>query len=155
MNFCLSIFLIIILELSQLACIGQQPSFQNQNISSLEGQVMELLGNAMPSKGKSSYKGRPLLATIYIFQPLHLAQLENQTGAFCNKINGTLIDSVLSNSDGRYHLSLKPGQYSVVVGSENGFFIPYFSGLDGVAYFNIEPYKTTLLNITVNQKANY
>ena len=50
---------------------------------------------------------------------------------------------------------MKPGKYSIVAGYENGFFVPYFSGIDGVAYFNIEPNKIDLLNITVNQKASY
>jgi len=154
MNFYFRIFLFLLFGINQMACIGQH-HLQKQTISGVEGQVLELIGNAMPSKGKPAVKGRPMVTKIYIYQPLHLAQLENQNGAFCNKINGVLIDSVVSDSVGHYHIVMKPGQYSVVVGYGNGFFVPYFSGLDGVAYITIEPNNTVLLNITVNQKASY
>jgi len=154
MNFYFRVFLLILFGISQMPCIGQY-DLKKQTISGMEGQVMELLGNAMPSKGKASSKARPLTTKIYLYQPLHLVQLENQNGSFCTKINGVLLDSVVSDKLGHYQIVMKPGEYSVVVGYENGFFVPYFSGLDGVAYIHIEAHKIALLNITVNQKASY
>ena len=155
MSFYLRIFFLVLFGISQMACIGPQHNLKKQTISGLEGQITELFGNAMPSKGKASSKGLPLTTKIYIYPPLYIQQLENQNGSFCTKINGVPLDSVVSDKVGHYYIVMKPGKYSIVAGYENGFFVPYFSGLNGVAYFNIEPHKTALLNITVNQKASY
>ncbi len=155
MSFNFRIFFLVLFGISQMACIVAQHNLKKQTISGLEGQITELIGNAMPSKGKASSKGLPLTTKIYIYLPLHLEQLENQNGSFCTKINGLPLDSVVSDKLGHYYIVMKPGKYSIVVGYDNGFFVPYFSGIDGVAYINIEPHKIALLNITVNQKASY
>jgi hypothetical protein len=123
--------------------------------SSIAGQVFEQVGNFMPSKGKPASKGRPLMTKVFIYQPVQMAQLENQNGAYCDRIKGLLIKSTLSDSTGHYHFDLKPGKYSIVVAYDHGFFIPYFSGTDGVAYIQLEKGKPQILNITINQKASY
>ena len=138
-----------------MACAQLSPPLSKVTNSGIEGQLLEQIANAMPTKGRPTAKGIPLLSKVYIYKKLILAQLENKNGALCNKINGQLVDSTFSDATGHYHLALKPGQYSIVVGYENGYFIPYFSGIDGVAYVQIEPQKTTILNINVNQKASY
>ena len=123
--------------------------------SSIAGQVFEQVGNFMPSKGKPAVKGRPLMTKVFIYQPVQMAQLENQNGAYCDRINGVLIKAALSDSTGHYHFDLNPGKYSIVVAYDYGFFIPYFSGTDGVAYILVEKGRPQILNITVNQKASY
>lgn len=138
-----------------MACAQLSPNLSKLTNTRIEGRIFEKLGNAMPAKGGHAGKGSPLSTKVYIYKILRLAQLENQNGTFCKKINGILVDTALSDSTGYYQIVLKPGQYSIVVGYENGYFIPYFSGIDGVAYIQIEPNKSTPLNITVNQKASY
>ena len=121
----------------------------------LEGVVTEQRGNAMPIKGKSSSNGLAINTKIYIYKALNLAQLENQNGNICAKINGDLIQTATADLLGHYQFQLPAGSYSIVVAYEKGFFIPYFSGNDGVAILSLESQKTTILNIKLNQKASY
>lgn len=149
-------FLLFLCLASSLMVPAQSRRYAKKlTTSSIEGQVVELLGNRMPSKDKRSFKGRPLTTKILIYQPLQIAQLANQNGAYCSQINGVLVKFVLSDSTGHYHIDLQPGKYSIAVEYDNGFFIPYFSGTDGVAYIQLEKGKPQILNITVNQKASY
>jgi hypothetical protein len=149
--------ILFFLSLTISLIINAQPRrfSKKTTTSSIKGQVVEQVGNSMPSKGKLPYKGRPLSTKIFIYQPLQIGQLENQNGAYCSQIKGVLVKSVLSDSTGYYHIDLKPGKYSIAVGYDNGFFIPYFSGAEGVAYILLEIGKPQILNITVNQKASY
>ena len=121
----------------------------------IEGLVTEQWGNAMPIKGKSSTNAVAISTKLYIYKALNLAQLENQNGNICAKINGDLIGTTNTDSLGHYYFHLPTGSYSLVVAYEKGFFIPYFSGNDGVAIFKVAPEKTTILNIMLNQKASY
>ena len=155
MYFYFRLFLFVLFATSQLACAFPQLNFKNKASSAIEGQVVVLRGNGMPNKGKTSFKGHPLLTKVYIYKPLRLAQLEHQIRDNCSKINGVLVETAFTDSNGYYHINLKPGQYSIVVAHQNGYFIPFFSGMDGVAYINIDPQKTSILNIRVNDNASY
>lgn len=149
--------MLFFLSLTISLIVNAQPRRFSKKLatSSLSGQVFEQVGNFMSSKGKPAVKGRPLMTKVFIYQPVQMAQLENQNGAYCNRINGLLMKTTLSDSAGRYHFDLKPGKYSIVVAYDHGFFIPYFSGTDGVAYIQLEIGKPQILDITVNQKASY
>jgi len=155
MNFHFRQFLFAFFATSQLACAFPQSNFKKKVSSAIEGQVVFMQDNGMPTKGKTTFKGRPLLTKVYIYKSLLLAQLEDQLRENCSKINGVLVETAWTDSNGYYHIHLKPGQYSIVVAHQNGYFIPFFSGREGVAYINIDAQKTTILNITVNDNASY
>jgi hypothetical protein len=138
-----------------MACQDLKLLAKIQKDAVLEGVVTEQWGNAMPIKAKSSSNGQSLSTKIYIYKALNLAQLENQNGNICAKINGDLIQTTTADSLGHYQFQLPAGSYSIVVAYEKGFFIPYFSGNDGVAILSLESQKTTILNIKLNQKASY
>ena len=150
-RFCLS----ILFGFSLMACQNLKLYAKIQDDAIIEGMVTEHWGNAMPIKGKSSSNGLPLITKIYIYKPLSLAQLEDQKGSICAKINGDLIQTTRTDSMGHYYLQLPEGSYSIVVAYEKGFFIPYFSGNEGVALLSLESKKTSILNIKINQKASY
>jgi hypothetical protein len=148
-------YLFTLFGFSLMACRDMKLYAKIQNNAVLEGMVTEQWGNAMPIKGKSSSNGQASSAKLYIYKALHLAQLENQNGNICAKINGDLIQTATADSLGHYQFQLPAGSYSLVVAYEKGFFIPYFSGNDGVALLSLQSKKTTILNIKLNQKASY
>lgn len=150
-RFCLS----ILFGFSLMACQNLKLYAKIQDDAIIEGMVTEHWGNAMPIKGKSSSNGLPLITKVYLYKPLHLAALENQNGNICAQIHGELISTTTTDALGHYYLQLPAGSYSIVVAYEKGFFIPYFSGNDGVALLQLEPKKTSILNIKLNQKASY
>ena len=155
MKWTIGFLLSSIFVFSLMACRDLKLYAKIQNHAVLEGMVTEQWGNAMPIKAKSSSNGQAISAKIYIYKALNLAQLENQNGNICAKINGDLIGTTTTDSLGHYYFHLPAGSYSLVVAYEKGFFIPYFSGNDGVAIFKVAPEKTTILNIMLNQKASY
>ena len=155
MKWTIRFYLCTLFGLSLMSCQDLKLLAKIQKDAVLEGVVTEQRGNAMPIKGKSSSNGLAINTKIYIYKALNLAQLENQNGNICAKINGDLIGTTTTDSLGHYYFHLPAGSYSLVVAYEKGFFIPYFSGNDGVAIFKVAPEKTTILNIIVNQKASY
>ena len=155
MKWMIGFYLLNLFGFSLMSCQQLKSATKIQKNAKIEGSVVELSGNAMPSKGKISSKGLASYTKIYIYKPLRLAQLENQNGNICAKINGDLIQTTTADSLGHYQFQLPAGSYSIVVAYEKGFFIPYFSGNDGVAILSLESQKTTILNIKLNQKASY
>lgn len=155
MHFILRKLLIFIIGFCLVACEPIRSTLNANSSSAIEGQVMEQLGNAMPMIGKSPSLGRPLVSKVYIYPPLNLDQLEHQNGSYCTKIRLAPLATALTDSAGHYRMPLQPGKYTVLVGYDQGYFIPYFSGINGVAHFVIEAQKNTNLDIIVNQKASY
>jgi len=136
---------------SMMACAGLHKQQLHYNLS---GQVFEHKYNTMPQPGAISKKGSPLATRIYIYAPTKLKQLDNLNGAFCSKINSTLIASFVSDSLGYYRHKLNIGKYSVFVKYENGYYIPYFSGADWAALFEVKENEKTDLTINVYGPTN-
>jgi len=126
-----------------------------KDIEGIRGHVSEQQGNVMPSKGKLSAKGSPIRTKIYVFEPTQLAQVQGLNGSICSKVNALLLDSTSSDSTGNYFIALKPGKYTLLVKYESGYFIPFFSGLNGLSMIQIQPKRVSDLDIIVNVKASY
>jgi hypothetical protein len=155
MKWMIRFYLLNLFGFSLMSCQQLKSATKIQKNAKIEGSVVELSGNAMPSKGKISSKGLASYTKIYIYKPLRLAQLENQNGNICAAIHEELIQTTTTDSLGHYFFQLPAGAYSIVVAYEKGFYIPFFSGNEGVALIMLEPKKTTILNIKINQKASY
>lgn len=137
------------------ACKLVQASTQAGFKQGLSGNVFEQLGNAMPLRDKPISKGRPFATTIYIYAPLKIGDAIGLQGQMAKKINGRLIDSCKTDGTGQYRIALQPGQYSVLVQYEHAYFIPFFSGQEGLAFIEIKRNSFTALDIIVNAKASY
>ena len=105
----LSILLIGVL----LGACKKQPSNSSSGISSpdssseisssgmLEGTVGVYEGNCMPSPTKPPCEPRPIEATVYVSKPIKEFE------------KALVLDSVQSNSEGKYSISLPAGKYSL------------------------------------------
>jgi hypothetical protein len=91
---------------------------------------------------------------IYFYELTGLKEVEMNDGNFIQTIHSTLIDSTLSDKDGNFAASLKPGKYSVFIDenerlysqvSDEGVFIPVTVYKDSV----------TVMNIYIDYKADY
>ena len=151
MENCLKYMLKASLFFSIIACAVLPKPQLNYN---LIGQVFEHKYNSMPQPGSTSKKGSPLATTIYIYPPTKLQQLENLNGAFCSRINSTLITSFVSDSLGYYGSKLNIGKYSVFVKYDNTYYIPYFSGAEWASLFEVKESEKTELNINVYSLTN-
>jgi hypothetical protein len=111
----------------------------------------------MPMIDKPNSKGAALETVLYIFEPTSIRQIEAglQQGQFVSKINAKLLDSVHSDKLGAYSLYLKPGKYSVFVKYENGYYVPFYSGKEGVSIFETKQNEITELDITVKANSSF
>jgi hypothetical protein len=82
-------------------------------------------------------KGRPISTVVYIYEATNVNQLVDQDGNFAKGVNARLLKKVRSDNTGKFKLRLVPGKYSIVLGYQNGIYIPYFSGDTGVAFVEV------------------
>lgn len=115
------------------------------------GHIFEHKYNGMPMVDKPSSKGAPLMTTLYIYEPTRRNQIEdNLTGSpIVTQVNSNLVDSVHSNQTGLFSMYLKPGKYSVFIKYKNGYYIPYYSGVDWVSIIQVNPKVLNTLNFEI------
>jgi hypothetical protein len=121
----------------------------------IEGQVLEQMGNQMPSMGKPISKGKPYPTTVYFYQPFYANVVEEKQGNLLLKCNGILVDSLTTNALGFFKVNLPPGNYSVVVGYEGHFFASHFTQFNEVSLVKVDKGVFVKNDITINVKASY
>lgn len=134
-----------------LACRSQRVIGFADNF---KGLVLEQKYNSMPMVDRPSSKGSPLCTSIYIYKSTSVKQLDSLTGHFCSRIQGELVTSFQSNKEGIFNTHLEPGIYSIFVRYDNAYYIPYFSGSEWTALFEIKKDEPTQLEIIVSGSAN-
>lgn len=137
--------------LSVLFCISCTRLPQNATKPNFTGVIYEQKWNNMPQIDNPNSKGAALSTTLYIFEPTNLNQIENNgnPGPYITQIHSKLLDSVQSDKNGTYSIHLTPGKYSVFVRYQNAYYVPFFSGKEGVAHIEIKPNENTHLDIVV------
>jgi hypothetical protein len=103
----------------------------------IKGHVLIENNTAMPLKGSAKQKGSPIATMVYIYEAVNVHQLIGQEGNYAKGIKARLIKQVRSNNTGKFKISLAPGKYSIVLGYQEGVYIPYFSGNTGVAFVEV------------------
>lgn len=137
------------------SCISLNSQAKLVTKEGVRGQVFEKKGNKMPMKGQETTKGAILNTVVYVFEPTTLIKVEGLNGQICTKVNAVLVDSALTDTDGKYIIGLKPGKYSLFVKYGQNFFVPYFSGRNELSIIEILPKTFSELDIIVNAKASY
>jgi hypothetical protein len=103
----------------------------------IKGHVLLDNNTSMPLKGSAKQKGRPIATMVYIYEAANMNQLIGQEGNYAKGIEARLIKQVRSNNAGKFKLRLAPGKYSIVLGYQEGIYIPYFSGNTGLAFVEV------------------
>ena len=103
----------------------------------IKGHVLIENNTAMPLKGSPKQKGSPIATMVYIYEAVNVHQLIGQEGNYAKGIKARLIKQVRSNNTGKFKIRLAPGKYSIVLGYQEGVYIPYFSGNTGVAFVEV------------------
>jgi hypothetical protein len=93
--------------------------------------------STMPLKGMSKQKGSPISTNVSIYEAANVNQLVGQEGNYAKGIEAKLIQQVRSDKTGKFKFKLAPGKYTMVVGYQEGIYIPYFSGNTGVALIEV------------------
>ena len=136
------------------ACSSTRLSQAKNNFT---GHIYEHKFNGMPMLDKPATKGAPLKTMLYIYEPTTIHQIEDgmHLGNIITKINTTVVDSVQSDEMGAFALHLKAGKYSVFVKYENGYYVPFYAGMESVSVIEILPNQVTNLDIQVKGSSSF
>ena len=109
----------------------------------------------MPLKGSPKQKGSPIATMVYIYEAANVNQLIGQEGNYAKGIKARLIKQVRSNNTGKFKISLAPGKYSIVLGYQEGVYIPYFSGNTGVAFVEVLKHQYQEIDLSIIASSIY
>ena len=101
------------------------------------GHVSMEANASMPLKGMSKQKGLPISTMVYVYEAANVDQLIAQKGHYANGIQAKMIKQIRSDKAGKFKLRLAPGKYTILLGYQEGIYIPFFSGNTGVAIVEV------------------
>ncbi len=121
----------------------------------IKGHVLKENNTAMPLKGSAKQKGSPIATMVYIYEAVNVHQLIGQEGNYAKGIKARLIKQVRSNNTGKFKIRLAPGKYSIVLGYQEGVYIPYFSGNTGVAFVEVLKHQYQEIDLSIIASSIY
>lgn len=135
------------------SCRGTQ---QNTLIQGIRGTVSEAVGNQMPSPDAKPSGPQPVATTVYVYELTNVTQVKRENSEpFYTSINTKEIDSVKSDKDGKFALSLEPGRYSLFTKVDGKFYANLFDGGNNIQPVTVEAGKVTETKIVISAKAFY
>lgn len=121
----------------------------------IRGHVLMENNTSMPLKGSSKQQGRPIATVVYIYETANVNQLIGQEGNYAKGIKARLIKQVRSNNAGQFKIRLAPGKYSIVLGYQEGIYIPFFSGNTGVAFVEVLKHQYQEIDLSIIASSIY
>jgi hypothetical protein len=121
----------------------------------IKGHVLLENNTAMPLKGSAKQKGSPIATMVYIYEAANANQLIGQKGNYAKGIEARLIKQVRSNNAGKFKLRLAPGKYTIVLGYQEGIYIPYFSGNTGLAFIEVLKHQFQEIDLSIIASSIY
>jgi len=121
----------------------------------IKGHVLLDNNTAMPLKGSAKQKGRPISTMVYIYEASNIDQLIAQEGNYAKGIKAKIVKQVRSDKTGKFKLRLAPGKYSIVMGYQEGIYIPYFSGNTGVAFVEVPKHQYQEIDLLIIASSIY
>jgi hypothetical protein len=121
----------------------------------IKGHVLLDNNTAMPLKGSTKQRGRPIATMVFIYEAANMNQLIGQEGNYAKGIEARLIKQVRSNNDGKFKLRLAPGTYTIVLGYQEGIYIPYFSGNTGLAFIEVLKHQFQEIDLSIIASSIY
>jgi hypothetical protein len=115
----------------------------------IKGFVLLKKNASMPLKGLVKHKGLPISTVIYVYEEANLNQLIAQEGNYAKGIQAKLIKQVRSDKAGKFKLKLAPGKYTIVLGYQEGIYIPFFSGNTGLAFVEVSAHQWQEIDLTI------
>lgn len=119
------------------------------------GTVIFKSGNHMPGPGRPQPKGQPVVRDVLIYELTKTGQTETAEDGFYSKVNTRLVKKVKSDPDGKFCVSLPPGQYSVFVQEEKGLYANLFDGDNNIFPVNVEKNRQSTITFEITHQAVY
>ena len=115
----------------------------------IQGHVWLEKNASMPLKGMSKQKGLPFSTMVYVYEASNIDQLIAQEGNYARGIKATIVKQVRSDKTGKFKLRLAPGKYTIVLGYQEGIYIPFFSGNNGIAFVEVSSHQFQEIDLKI------
>ncbi|WP_439881072.1 carboxypeptidase-like regulatory domain-containing protein [Pontibacter sp. MBLB2868] len=139
----------------QSAAGGSADNQQTPIEQGIKGQVLWLAGNQMPSPDAPPSKGRGVERTLYIYELTNSSQAKTTDGVFHTNIQTNLVTQVVTDANGNFAVSLKPGKYSLFSKEEKGLFASIFDGEMNINPIEVQKGQVTNVEFLINYQASY
>ncbi|MFD2513119.1 carboxypeptidase-like regulatory domain-containing protein [Pontibacter locisalis] len=121
----------------------------------IKGQVLWQAGNQMPSPDAPPSKGRGVQRTLYIYELTNSNQTKTTDGVFHTNIQTNLVTQVVTDANGNFAVSLKPGKYSLFSKEEKGLFANLLDGEMNIYPVEVKKGQVTNVEFLINYQASY
>jgi hypothetical protein len=108
----------------------------------IQGHVLRVSGNQMPSPDFPREKPRGFKTTLLIYELTHTSQAIRE-GDFYRIISTKLIKEVVTGEDGSFKVKLAPGHYSLFVKKDELFYANTFDGQGNIHPIEVKKSKWT------------
>ncbi|HEU4470252.1 MAG TPA: carboxypeptidase-like regulatory domain-containing protein [Flavisolibacter sp.] len=138
-------------------CCGPKNARSGQPVKQgISGFVGELTGNQMPGPGRPAQQPKGVSTVVYVYESTKMSEVEQSSdGPFFRTIRTKLVDSVVSDSAGRFQLALPAGSYSVFVRTEGQLYANSFDAQQTIAPAVVQKNRVTEVNITISANASF
>jgi hypothetical protein len=150
------LFVLFIIGMLLYACSSVKKANLSLVTQGITGSVTLISGNQMPMKGRVPDLPKGIKATILIYEPTQLSQVQRVgTSPLYTAITTKRVALVETDSSGNFTISLPAGKYSVFILQGAVFYANLFDTENNIALFTVEANKLTNIRLSVNSAASY
>ena len=122
----------------------------------IEGTVVKISGNQMPSPDRPPSQPAGMRATICVYELTNMSQVvrEGQSASY-TAVNTKLIKTVESDSKGKFRVRLPPGKYSLFIKTDKGYYSNGFDGQNNINPVEVIKKKLSKIELRFDQGATY
>ncbi|MCY7352957.1 MAG: carboxypeptidase-like regulatory domain-containing protein [Cytophagaceae bacterium] len=127
-----------------------------QKSGGIRGKVVWKAGNVMPGPDRPRASGQPVKREIHVYALTKMSEVNTvDAGGFYDSVRTRLIKKVVSNAQGRFRVSLPPGQYSVFVKEPKGLWANLSDGEMNINPVTVKAGQFSTLTLVVDYAAVY
>ena len=122
----------------------------------IEGRVLLVSGNQMPSPDIPPGPGKGIKTTLYIYELTNLSQVGRLgQSAFYSRVNSKLVKKIVTKDNGYFKVKLAPGQYSIFLMKDTLFYANRFDDKNNIHPVAVSPKKMTKIEVKMDYSAVY
>lgn len=130
----------------------KQPSIEQ----GINGRVLLKSGNQMPSPDAPPTENkRGVERIVYIYELTNVNQVATKDGVFHTNIQTNLVSQVVTDANGFFSVSLKPGKYSLFTKEEQELYANLFDGEMNIFPVEVKKGQVTTIEFLINYQASY
>ncbi|WP_299826289.1 carboxypeptidase-like regulatory domain-containing protein [uncultured Pontibacter sp.] len=136
--------------------ISEQAQEQQAPIEQgIAGKVLWQAGNLMPSPDAPISQPSHVQRTLYVYELTKGNQVKTTDGVFHTDIQTNLVTQVVTDANGNFAVTLKPGKYSLFSKEEKGLFANLFDGEMNINPVEVKQGQVTNVEFLINYQASY